>query len=244
MSLQRYKTDYKKLIVSGCSFTINEAEDSHVSWPNCLAVWSDLEITNLAVCGAGNKHIANSIILYLEKHKPNLSDTLVLVMWSGIDRVDWITDSSMLMDDRDWRYRYSYDKFTELAISTKGFKNPQLNKAFEQYKVYQNDASLAVNSWLEITALTSYLKYRGYKFYYIAYLDILTNFEKTLSQIDLSLDLTNWIITQPAEFLGEFAKKNKLLTDDGWHPSPEGHEEWVTLILAKKLIDQGIIKEL
>jgi hypothetical protein len=150
----------------------------------------------------------------------------------------------MLIDDRDWRYRYAYDELTELAISTKEFKNPQLNKTFEQYKLYQNDASLAINSWLEIMALTNYLTCRGYKFYYTAYQDILSNFEKRLKQVGLTLDLDNWIASQPEDLLGQFAKKHKLVAADGWHPAPAGHEAWVSSVLAPRLINNGIIKEL
>jgi hypothetical protein len=65
-----------RIAVSGCSFTYN-------SWPNFLDFhW---QVTNLAWPGAGNKYIADSII-----HATSINTyDLVLVMWSGITRLDF-----------------------------------------------------------------------------------------------------------------------------------------------------------
>ena len=87
-----YKSKFKYLVVSGCSFTHNNHQESHCVWANTLAVWTNMTINNLAIPGAGNTHIKNSVILHLEKNKPNPADTLVLVMWSGPERIDWITE--------------------------------------------------------------------------------------------------------------------------------------------------------
>lgn len=244
MSLIKYQSSYSNLVVSGCSFTINESPDSHSAWANCLAVWSGMDITNLAVCGAGNKHIANSIILHLEKNKPDTKNTLVLAMWSGVERIDWITDRRMLKDNRDWRYQYRYDNYNDLTTNIQT-SDEKLKLAFDHCSVYRNSHSYALESWLSIQSLTSYLESKGYTYFYTAYQDIFSakreNFTKTLKEIDLSLDTTKWITTEHEEFLGEFAEARKLVGRDGWHPTVEGHELWVNEVLEKKLFNRGIL---
>jgi len=246
MSLIKYKSKYSNLVVSGCSFTINESANSHVAWANCFAVWAGMSISNLAVCGAGNQHIANSIILHLEKNRPDPANTLVLPMWSGVARVDWITDRSMLKDNRDWRYQYRYDQYNDLTTNMQT-ADSRLKSAFEQQGVYQGQESQALNTWLAITALTNYLEQHGYTYYYTAYQDIFSskrdNLSAMLFKIDLKLDSDKWITTQHEEFFGEFAEARKLVNSDGWHPSTEGHELWVNEILEPKLINKGIIHD-
>lgn len=245
MSLQRYNSNFSNLVVSGCSFTINESPNSHVSWPNCLAIWSGMNIKNLAVCGAGNKHIADSIILYLEKNKPNPKNTLVIAMWSGIDRINWIVDKTMMPVDKDWRFVYDYDCFNELLSSSKKYNNSKVKDAFNHYKLFQTNKTEALNSWLAIESLTNYLKANRYTYLYTAFQNIFTgttfDFENHLRSIGLSINKDNWFPTEYNSFLGEYAKIKKLTAADGWHPSVECHELWVEEILVPEFINRKII---
>lgn len=215
-----------------------------MAWANCLAVWAGMDINNLAVCGAGNQHIANSIILHLEKNKPDPTTTLVLAMWSGTARVDWITDKKMRKDNRDWRYQYHYDKHNDLTTSMQT-GDTRLKTAFEQYRVYQSKSSETLNTWLAITSLSNYLEQHGYTYYYTSYQDIFSskrdNFSTMLDSIDLTLDMSHWLTTEHQEFLGEFAESRQLVGADNWHPTPVGHERWVNEILESKLTNKGIL---
>ena len=86
---------YKHLVVSGCSFTYEPMNEWYpFAWPSLLAEFTGMTIDNLAIPGAGNDHISKSLILFLEKKNYNPKDTLVLVMWSGITRIDWICDKT------------------------------------------------------------------------------------------------------------------------------------------------------
>ena len=97
MTTQIVNSKFKKLVVSGCSFTHNNHHDK-CAWANLLADWSGMTIVNLATPGAGNEHIANSLILYLEKNKLDPSNTLVMAMWSGIDRNDLIVSRKKIQN--------------------------------------------------------------------------------------------------------------------------------------------------
>ena len=235
---------YKNLIVSGCSFTHNEHE-SHITWGNCLAAWSGMGITNLAVNGAGNAHIADSIILHLEKNKCNPQDTLILVMWSAPDRIDLITDRQS-SDYFEVRHRYHYDKFNELSTGNNNKKSPHFKNMINDLRKYLSQKSSTLTSWLKILSLTNYLKVNNYTFYYTAYYDIFHpsrgDLETELNEMNLSMDMSTWLITDTQSYLGNFVKERNLVAPDGWHPSIRGQEEWTKTILIPALIDKNILK--
>jgi len=82
---------YKNLIVSGCSFTRNFRNMVTTSWPHYLRDLGGFSyVTDLALSGAGNYHIATSMQWYLENNTVDINDTLIIVMWSGNDRDDEI----------------------------------------------------------------------------------------------------------------------------------------------------------
>jgi hypothetical protein len=83
--------DIKNLIVGGCSFTYNNHETSAVTWPYYLRDLGGFEqVLDCSLPGAGNSHIADSLQWALEVDRPEPADSLVIVMWSGCDRDDYI----------------------------------------------------------------------------------------------------------------------------------------------------------
>ena len=78
-----FRTRFRHLVTSGCSFTSNRTstDNAPYAWPDMLADWCGLKIHNLAVPGAGNDHVAHSLILYLEKANLDPAETLVLPMY-------------------------------------------------------------------------------------------------------------------------------------------------------------------
>jgi hypothetical protein len=86
---QTHRTEKSILVTSGCSFTATGRFDTHaITWPGILkercGMISSIEY---GWPGAGNKYIADSIL----HHTSNINDqdaekTLVVVMWSGINR--------------------------------------------------------------------------------------------------------------------------------------------------------------
>ena len=244
MNEKSLKSNFKNLIVSGCSFTHNE-HHTHVTWSNTLAAWADMNITNLAVNGAGNQHIANSIILYLEKNKPVASESFILVMWSGLERVDWITDCLTHKDADFKKHTYYYDKFNELSINKRA--NPShIVSTFNNFLKYQSQHSLTLTSWLSMMALTNYLKVNNYKFYYTAYYDIFSpargNYENILKDLDLTLDKNHWLNLNTNEYLGNFVLEKNLVAEDGWHPTVTGQETWTEQVLVPQLNKEMIIE--
>ena len=78
--------DRKKLIVSGCSFTIGHHLGEKGSWAYYLNNMLGTELHNLARGGMGNSYISNSIIGHFIKNPELIPESTVMVAWSEITR--------------------------------------------------------------------------------------------------------------------------------------------------------------
>jgi hypothetical protein len=246
--MTRYKSKYKKLVVSGCSFTANNHESS-CCWANLLADRTGLDIVNLAVDAAGNEHIANSTILYLERQRPDPATTLVMPMWSSVTRTDFITDRNAHSINPSPVNKFYYDKFTQLYSICEVEEKTYYGSWAKQYKLTQSTKSLSLQSWIEINKLTNYLQQHEFDFKYLTFKDTLygngsstIKFLDELTELDLTIDLSHWILTQNKDSLGEFAIYHNQLCSDGWHPSLQAHEDWVDHKLIPVLLENNIFQ--
>jgi hypothetical protein len=238
---------YKTLLVSGCSFTHNNSED-HFSWANDLAVWTGMDIVNLAIPGAGNTHIANSIILHIEREQLDPKDSLVLVMWSGIARIDWIADRELSNFKDTYPFTYNYDQHNELIVGGSWWhrenNKTHIIKTLIEYSKYQTTHSLALDSWLSMTSLINYLNAKGFEHYHTSILDhgfdkeeMWVDYNKELAELKLSLDRTNWI----SPCIGNYCKDLNMLQDDNFHPTMQGHEKWTREVLMPYLYEHDVL---
>ena len=236
---------YKKLLVSGCSFTHNNSE-GHFAWANDLAVWAGMEIINLAIPGAGNTHIANSIMLYIEQHDLDPAETLVMAMWSGVARIDWITDRSLSKFKDSYPFTYNYDSYNELVLGGSWWQTKprtHIEQTLVEYSKYQSAHSFAVHSWLAMNNLRDYLKLRGFEHYYTSIADTANaeerwiDYEQELAALNLKLDKTNWI----SPCIGNYCQERGLLQADGFHPSMQGHEAWTRTVLMPYLNERDVL---
>lgn len=252
----KYKSKFKHLVVSGCSFTTNLNSPGPYAWPNMLADWTGMEVHNLAVAGAGNDHISKSIILYLEQKKLEPDDTLVMAMWSGVGRIDWITDKNLSNFKDLYPFAYYYDTCNELVLGGNWWNNrnaDHLTKTLKEYSKYQSESTFALHSWLAMTSLTNYLITRGYQFYYTSFIDYATevkgdavsvDFLTELKKLNLTLNKTHWLHIDSSDHYGNWARKNKLLdVIDDFHPSGDAPERWPREVLIPYLVEQGILYE-
>jgi hypothetical protein len=248
---------YKKLLVSGCSFTEN-----HGSWAYCLATKYNLELINLAVQGAGNNHIVWSLLSYIEKNQIDPETTLVGVMWSHPIRNDLIFEKNDRYSDQSI-FKYKYDNANSLVILGDLLKRevPQfynLEVAKEKLLTRGNRSALAFKTWTLKTALTAYLTSKNFDFFQTGFINYFTeslliktntnwDFQKEfsyvneLNSIGLSYKLSNWLSLSDQEYLGEYAFHNNLLDFDKFHPSQSGHEHWSNEILIPKLKELKIL---
>ena len=149
------------ILISGCSFTQwpSYPGGPNICWPNYL---TDHEITNRAEAAAGNQYICDSVIRSVLEQKPEM----VLVMWSGVTRLDYLTSVedpawSELFDNYGFYRRIPGNKlgyiFSGGQLGT-WFKNPVAHRMFyEMYKV-SSELSLATINLQEIVKLQNFLK--------------------------------------------------------------------------------------
>lgn len=253
------KSIYSNLVVSGCSFTHEPHNEWYpFSWASIFAQDTGMQVKNLAIPGAGNDHICRSMIVYLEKNKPDPADTLVMVMWSGIGRFDWITDASLSEFKNHYPFSYQYDKHNELVLAGNWWnlpKNTELHQALIAYSKYQSDFSFTLASWLAMKNLSNYLEMHGYRYYYTSFVDyernnvkgdgLMVSYYDTLDKLGLELDKSKWIDIPGEDCYGEWALRHQAVDpSDGFHPKyPEANEGWTREILIPYFINQGIVKD-
>jgi hypothetical protein len=243
------QSKYKTLLVSGCSFTHNNCED-HFAWGNDLAVWTGMNIINLAIPGAGNTHISNSIMLYIEQHDLDPAETLVMAMWSGVARIDWIADKSLSKFRQDYPFGYDYDQHSELVLGGTWWNRlngkTHIKRTLIEYSKYQTEHTLSLSSWLAMNNLSNYLKLRGFEHYYTSILDhgfneeeLWVDYEQELKELNLSLDKSNWVYP----CIGNYCQDLNMIQDDKFHPTMQGQESWTRTVLMPFLAERAILHD-
>lgn len=224
---------YKNLLVSGCSFTYNNSEEHSVTWPYYLKDFCGFEtVYDCSLPGAGNYHILQSNMWTIENKNLNPEDTLVIVMWSGFFRDDFIINYDML---DDYPFVFNYTKNTSSAISNSIAGSDDL-------KQYKSEESRAIENFLYINSLSNYLQNKKFKFLFFNYLDYtLPNRSGEKDIVDfLPQDIQtklDKIIDNNIENIYRFSLKNNLLDSDDFHPSPDGHMQWTKKHLVPYLLD-------
>lgn len=240
------------MLISGCSFTQwpEFPGGPNTCWPRYLSeIRPDLNITNLAEAAAGNQYISDSVIRAVLE-KPNYYDHVV-VMWSGVTRLDFLTD----VLDPNWSALFdSYGFYRRLPEGKLGwifsggqlgtwFKNPVAHKMFyEQYKV-SSDLSLANINLTEIVKTQNFLENKKIPYHFMSYV----NYWNTESQVSPngdfgvyqypeiryltdSINFDNWLFTTGQDGIYELAKQNNDFTEDGFHPGSATQQSWAKFV--------------
>lgn len=192
--------------------------------------------------GAGNHHIANSLQWAIEVDKPNPADSLVIVMWSGNDRDDYI---SPIENSRNYSFIFKYDDNIISGITGGASADSRGNtrKGLLDLANTKTVKSRAIENYLYIVNLWNFLQNKGYKFLFLDYIDRslpsrTVDFDiKEYLPSDVGVNLTNMITNVMTPY--NWAIKHNLLTEDDFHPSPDGHLDWTRTVLLPKL--QAII---
>ena len=249
------KSRFKHLVVSGCSFTTNEhvPDGSDWNWANILCKDTGMTIHNLATAGAGNDHISRSIILYLEQNKLPVEETLVMAMWSGVGRIDWITAPD-IMEQGKWMYYYTPQCQLTQGGNWWNIKHSSLIfQAVKNYAKFQNNYTFALQSWLAMKSLSTYLDCYGYKYFYTSFVNYKNNqikgdaltipFDDSLNEIGLQCDYFHWLPLAAEDYFGDWCRERKLLVSDNFHPGLDGPQRWPREVLIPLLLELGILEQ-
>jgi hypothetical protein len=245
-----------KVLISGCSFTQwpQYPGGPNICWPKYLHdLHPDWQIKSLAEAGAGNQYICDSVIRELSE---NSYDT-VLVMWSGVSRLDYLTS----LEDDAWEKLFdSYGFYRRLPNNKLGwifsggqfgtwYKNPVAHKMFyEMYKV-SSRLSLANINLMEIVKLQNYLEANRINYRFTSYVNYWTTGEyispngdfgvydfPELQSIINQINFNKWMfLDDQKNTIYDLALANNDFQDDKFHPGANTHRQWAEL-LSKDLI--------
>jgi len=240
-----------KFLISGCSFTQwpEYPGGPNICWPRYFQEQNpQYTVKTVAEAAAGNQYIADSVIRNVSEDRPDH----VMVMWSGVSRLDYLTS----LEDPAWDALFdSYGFYRRLPGNRLGyifsggrmgtwFKNPVAHKMFnEMYKV-SSDTSLGYINLMEIVKTQSYLQAQGIPYHFMSYvnywndqLEVSRNGDfgvmgnKDLEPIVNSIDFDRWIFSdQEKNGLYELAKHNNDFQADGFHPGNATQAQWAQII--------------
>ena len=222
-----------RLLVNGCSFSRGST-----AWANHIAKLAAANLVNLAQAGAGNTYIAQTTQAELSERDYDL----VIVMWSGLERVDIQVESIQDFEKTHYTswYQSSQNDWPEKIIEPINdqdyvqkdwvFGVGHLNRdkflssngLFEKQYQYQGLDQHIQRSMYHMISLQSYLKVRNISYVFAFYQNYVHLFQRhphLLSQ----LDKDKWYNTTN---LFDITKKNKDYDVDGIHPGPDAHQQW------------------
>ena len=237
-----HTSEFKNLLVSGCSYTYNNSTKHICTWPYYLRdIGGFNEVYDCGQSGAGSNHIFNSIINEVETNSNiNVNDTLVIIMWSGLMRTDVIAETYIT---KPWHHMGPYefnDEFSTLSIYDQVDGNTLLDNLCRDYKKAVSSDAQILESAFKIIALQSYLEKHGFKYIMLNWMDPtpeLKTLNNTIKQRLLSF-------FDPVTTLDEYAEiTHQRIPNDG-HPTPDAHLSWtreylIPYLESKKLIATG-----
>lgn len=222
---------YKYLVVGGCSFTNNNSKEYCVSWPLYLRDLGNFQaVFNCAYPGSGNQHIHNSVMWELESvQELTPLNTLVVVMWSGWERDDFVVDARAVSPEYSNCEPYSYTKDVLSGLTGGIGGNSNLVFNIDVIKKIKNDRSRALENFIHVNGLKHYLENRGFRYLFTEFCDenliMLDELDEPIksSYINLTRKLTPTLGTYNQDYLE--------LSFDGVHPAPDVHLKWTREIL-------------
>jgi len=219
-----------KILTNGCSFSRGPT-----AWPNHIAKWMSADLVNLAQAGAGNTYVSRSTMTELQKR----SYDLVLIMWTGLERIDIQVEDIDLFDSTPYtsKYQSSRNDWPEKIVWPVNDQDyveknwvfgcghinsdPFVLKSqlFEQQYKYQGLENHAARSFLDILGLQSYLRCRSIPYAFSFYKNYVTDIAYFVDQLEQSRIYTDVNIFDLARSLNDW-------DPDGVHPGPVAQETW------------------
>ena len=236
---QKYFCDSTILVTSGCSFTSSTTQlATAASWPGYVLDRCRFDhCIDYSYPGAGNDFIGDSILHHFKDVvDSDLSNYFVIVMWSGIDRVE-----SKILNPLE-------------QPNLGGVCYRRLLKTEYSAGVESEQAQRSYNKILEIYRYLTDRKINfAFTFYsnllfppYIPKRDTTREFDYWLNQPQLdTLKKLSWMPTEPMDFLYEYSWRNDYLNNgDHFHPTSNASLSWTDDILLPCMQKQNLITAL
>lgn len=221
-----------RILINGCSFSRGS-----IAWPNYIAKWANADLVNLAQAGAGNTYISRSTITELQKR----SYDLVLIMWTGLERIDIQVENINLFNSTIYTSKYQslkndWPEKVVLPINDQDYveknwvfgcghinSDPYIlqTRLFDYQYKYQGFNDHASRSFLDMLSLESYFRSRNIPYAFAFYQDYYKDISDLIDQLDKSRIFT-------ASNLFDLAQTMNDWDTDGIHPGPQAHKVYAT----------------
>lgn len=228
-----------KLVV-GCSFT------QDAPWPDIL--WPDQHIINLGQNGAGNDYISRMVI---ESILFDQAIDEVFVLYSHFGRVDYMypTEAFQMtskLQQQGYSGNHSVKKNNAWIHTNSGMttKKSKIHPIFEQIVKLQflrnngNDDYLTINNLINISVTNTFLEQMKIPYHWSLIIDPRDiDTHNVYGTYPVNPKHPLWKFThlekyiEPAPF--KWAIKNNFISDDEFHPTFEGYQEWGRIIKNK-----------
>jgi len=243
----------KNIVSSGCSFTYGQ-----YTWPNFVkAALPAQQLYNVSAGAAGNEYIASSVVDCIQCQDLDPADTLVLVMWSGADRIDKLVSGEYwyLLSDYECKVKID-DRPDGYWIFSGGHCNawldhPETIKLFQPDYITADPHTFSKKSLQYIMALESFLVARGFRYRFMSFTNCWDPSQESAGQTNWSVahfardtammmqwDFSPWVfVNQRRDGIYELCCQRDLISDDDFHPSPEGQRVFAEEFLIPNIVE-------
>ena len=236
--LQTYTSNPAILVTSGCSFTSSTLQlDLAASWPGFVVDRCRFDhAIDYSYPGSGNDYIGDSILYHFRDIPDSeINQYTVIIMWSGIDRVETKIPNSINHPNLGGINYYRLKENNEFSFN------------LEQ----------AQRSYQKMLEVYNYLTNRKINFLFTSYSNLL--FPPYIPKRDTTKEFDHWLDKQkikilqnldwgpvdPMNYLYEYAFTHDYLNQgDGFHPPYDCNLEWTDKILLPTLAERNLIHEL
>lgn len=224
-----------KFLTSGCSFTGQQS----TGWPVWLENFGNVK--NLGMPGAGNQYISESALLELCLNNSNYD--CVLIMWSGLQRQDYIVDKLASSNNLPVHNNVYYLPTGDLIV----------DKKYIEIVKTGNECTRAIKSLLEMIKLQNFLQNNKIKYYFMSYVNYWNNEEnlvnrnfgiykyEILETLARNINFSNFIFAENNKCLYEICLDNNSFDEDKFHPSFNGVDIWMNNYVIPRLKQDKLI---
>lgn len=236
----------KHLITNGCSYTVGR------QWDAPLAVQYNINQHNnwhnLAKVACGNEGIAKITVEFLETYCPPPSETIVVIMWSGIGRVD-------LPISKDWANYLKNEPHVHMQHGGPNNESSYLlsgghaswcswnanktsKKVFEPLYKLRDENTMCKQSLLHFIMLERYLEAKGYQFFFTSFVNYWEENEPIYNEgmcistvlkddpLFQNYSMRHWL---DIETLGSYGYRTDGIVD--MHPTEDCSRNWSETVL-------------
>ena len=234
-----------KTLINGCSFSRGPG-----SWPYCLKSVDQTQLINLSQAGAGNSYIHESTISELAFRQYDL----VIIMWTGISRIDFKVGSIDYFKDSKYTslYQHTRNDWPEKIVDP---MNDQdfVDKEWVFGCGHINNEKHITDSKL-FAGIYKHLEYKDFIFHFLIKVISLQNmltemkipfvfsfYENYINDLQIFPELCKlikWNNVFLDQNINDIANTNQWLDVDGCHPGKSAHKLYAEYL--DKFIEEKI----